>query len=49
MQKFRDRIHALREIVDIIVKLKEKGIEVDIELIHTAEKSAKTILEGKLE
>jgi len=47
IQRFKERIHALRDVVDCIVKLKDKGIEVDIELIHVTEKAAKTLLEDK--
>jgi len=41
---FKERTQALREVVDCIVRLKEKGIEVDLELIETVGRYAMQIL-----
>ena len=41
---FKERTQALREVVDCIVRLKEKGIEVDLNLIETVGKYAMQLL-----
>lgn len=47
LQEFKEKAQALRAVVDCIVRLKEKGIEVDIKLIKAAEKAAMSLLEDK--
>lgn len=47
VQRFKERTHALREVVDCIVKLKENGIEVNIRLIKDVEKTARSLMKDK--
>ena len=44
---FKKKTQALREVVDCIIRLRENGIEVDIELIEIVEKSAIQLLKDK--
>lgn len=45
IQSFKERTKALREVVECIVKLKERGIQVDMEVIQKVEKTAVHLLE----